>query len=816
MAAIERLRVVARVRPLLSAAVDGDEETKGIQVFEGDVLEVKSGARGQWGTKTFQLNRVLGEKTTQLDVFEEVLPLLQGSLAGFSCSLFAYGQSGSGKTFTMLGQDYWAHDELQSSAPATANEGVIPRSMQWLFRAVNRFKETEGVVAKLSVSYLEIYNERLVDLLSPSTQQQTLEIREYKSSGEMYVPGLTVVEVQSIQEIMEVLFTGAKARSLATTDLNEHSSRAHTIFQCHVELFHPSNKTMTRSKISLVDLAGSEKLKVHQCSNFSQDRVKELKSINKSLSALGACISALLESNRVHVPYRDSKLTRLLQDSLGGNTRTLMIVTLSPALHCYEETVSTLQFADRAMKVQISANPNRVLLTDEGTLGSSEELESCRDEITQLRGVVAYLMKKCDPAALRQLEGDEEVLTGVWAEATGAQNRQPLTKHRTPTANNEDDLFHKLIEDSACIRELEDASSSIGWLRQYHSWLLSDAQEAYEKVRSTCQSSGGTTIPLEEADKLHDRLCMMETSILVQAAELQRTKNLFVQTNSELQAKYNAAKQECRRLRKELAAGLDADGRARNSSSGSNSSSSSSSRGRNVGLRAETSSAADDGDPYLDADTDIDPDVDPEAGSSIFDIQADSALVGSRVSSLSAVYGFLSNRTSSVSSPTTPEAADGLRLLPAVPPAPATKMVTVAGTAPPRDAVGNRENAEGNYSSQGSRGRRIDSTDGAYGAYGPTGSSGSQRGSSTVTITAGEDRDNHTSDAPLLPPTSTSASAATPATAPSTLTSHPPSRKPLWRAISDQATGLTYYHNRRTKETTWEQPSDQEMRLYCE
>ena len=433
-------------------------------------------------------------------------------------------------------------------------EGMIPRAMRWLFDVLG---SDDAFATTVSVSYCEIHNERLMDLLGPS--KAPLEIRESGQHGDaIHVPGMTVVEVKKTEEVMEVLAVGSAQRSLAATDMNEHSSRSHTIFQCYVERIDAEHSNVvSMAKFSLVDLAGSEKFKIHRSSSFNAERVEELKAINKSLSCLGACIAALCEGKkRAHIPYRNSKLTRLLQDCLGGNTRTVMVVTLSPSAASYDETISTLQFADRAMKVQVTAKPNRVLLTDcaggrhddadDGGVAAAnqcraeEELAVCKQEIAHLRQMVQYLVEQAD----LPLSSPPASLTA-----------QPPTTATATTAGS-DGSFDHLVKRSATAREMEDAEASVAWLRQYHSWLLSDAQTQYEEVKSR---SGGDVIPIAEADKLYDRICMMETSILVQAAELQRAKNLFAQTNAELQDKHKAAKRDVYRLQ-QLLAERDGDG----------------------------------------------------------------------------------------------------------------------------------------------------------------------------------------------------------------------------------------------------------------
>jgi kinesin family protein 3/17 len=275
--------------------------------------------------------------------------------------------------------------------------------MTWLLNTMNsQFSKKFSV----SVSYLELYNDiKIIDLLDkpatfPSTNNNSngnatptkqLEIRENRT-GEIIIPGLTRVPVSNSVEVLDVLWEGAKARSVAATDMNEHSSRSHTVFQVYLEINLP-NETR-RSKICLVDLAGSEKWKSHQLSQFSEARIKELTSINRSLSALGNCISALLKTGRAHIPYRDSKLTRLLQDSLGGNTRTIFVVTLSPSFSCSEETLSTLQFADRAMRVQVFASANKTNSLNYSAANVILMQEKYDKEIKRLKSLLSLILEK--------------------------------------------------------------------------------------------------------------------------------------------------------------------------------------------------------------------------------------------------------------------------------------------------------------------------------------------------------------------------------------------------------------------------------------
>lgn len=454
----DRIQVFGRIRPLTTTEIErGDaivatplEPSANIagdnrgDDSSGEATTIHLGAKSSTIlNKSYRLDGVIGPNHDQRQVFGKVIPLLESLVDGFNCSLFTYGQTGTGKTFTMLGYDYWNMTTMNKAQPLTSsvitddetNMGIIPRATIWIFnKLANLAISPENpdhrlLKASIVVSYIEIYNDKIVDLLNPnpadtygaqpdcdiagpfynsskanipsgttpSATTTPLEIRETKK-GEITVTGLTQIQVKSIAEVMEVLWVGAKTRAIAATDMNDYSSRSHTIFQIQLDMtFGNSNgnssspSTNKKAKLCLVDLAGSEKWKSHQLATFSQDRIKEFTFINKSLSALGNCISALLKSSRAHIPYRDSKLTRLLQDSLGGNTKTIFIVTISPSSAHLDESVSTLQFADRAMRVRIQATINK----EESLLNKARLVERYQEDVIKLKRVIGVLLERC-------------------------------------------------------------------------------------------------------------------------------------------------------------------------------------------------------------------------------------------------------------------------------------------------------------------------------------------------------------------------------------------------------------------------------------
>lgn len=240
-------------------------------------------------------------------------------------------------------------------------QGIIPKAFNHIFGCIDSAEDGKKFLVRCS--YLEIYNESILDLLGNTIKK--LDIKEDKDKG-IYVKGLTSVIVKSIPEIEKTMLAGSKNRKVGETSMNKDSSRSHTIFTIYIETaedMDDGNQRFKAGKLNLVDLAGSER---QSKTNATGDRLKEAQKINLSLSALGNVISALVDGRSTHIPYRDSKLTRLLQDSLGGNTKTVMIAALSPADYNYDETLSTLRYASRAKNIKnkptINEDPKDALL----------------------------------------------------------------------------------------------------------------------------------------------------------------------------------------------------------------------------------------------------------------------------------------------------------------------------------------------------------------------------------------------------------------------------------------------------------------------
>lgn len=330
---VDNVRVAVRIRPLVPSERDRGCQEAVERVGDSSQVIVNR-------SDTFTFNYVFDTRDTQEYIYEVIVTgLLDKFFSGFNATILAYGQTGSGKTHTMGTAFGGELDE---------NAGVIPRIMRDIFERIKNLANECDFVVKCS--FMELYQEQLYDLLSDQPREQAVvEMRENRNG--VIMPGLTEMLVSSAGETTDCLLRGSSGRAVAATAMNEQSSRSHAIFTITVEATKKDEmRTVTTSKFHLVDLAGSERSKKTQATG---DRFKEGVKINQGLLALGNVISALGSGQGSgFVRYRDSKLTRLLQDSLGGNSITLMIACVSPADYNVAETLSTLRYADRARKIK--------------------------------------------------------------------------------------------------------------------------------------------------------------------------------------------------------------------------------------------------------------------------------------------------------------------------------------------------------------------------------------------------------------------------------------------------------------------------------
>ncbi len=389
----DNLRVAIRVRPPLPreteegipfrsiAIVSPDHKSISLAEYLGAELDELARQR-EWIEKPqlFQLHRftfdsIFDLDSSQIDVYNITAKQAVNSvLEGYNSTIFCYGQTGTGKTYTMEGFTYNSQAEQR---------GIIQRTIEDIFTYIEQ-TSNENTKFIIRASYLQIYNESISDLLKP--EKKNLQIREDKKKG-IYVDLLSEWAVRTPVDLYALLKRGGSYRTTAATLMNDVSSRSHAVFVITVEQMTTENikgQTHTQikvGKLNLVDLAGSERIRI---TGATGQQLEESKKINKSLSCLGNVINALTDQKgRIHVPYRDSKLTRLLEDSLGGNCKTTMLAMISPAHESFSESLSTLHFAQRAKKIKnrpvINEDLNNRALIRQYEL----ELRNLRNELEQ-------------------------------------------------------------------------------------------------------------------------------------------------------------------------------------------------------------------------------------------------------------------------------------------------------------------------------------------------------------------------------------------------------------------------------------------------
>uniref|UniRef100_A0A663DZG1 Kinesin-like protein n=1 Tax=Aquila chrysaetos chrysaetos TaxID=223781 RepID=A0A663DZG1_AQUCH len=377
----KNIQVVVRCRPFNAserkassyAVVDCDQARKEVSVRTGGVADKTS-------RKTYTFDMVFGAQAKQIDVYRSVVcPILDEVIMGYNCTVFAYGQTGTGKTFTMEGErspneEYtWEEDPLA---------GIIPRTLHQIFEKLSE----NGTEFSVKVSLLEIYNEELFDLLNPTPDvgEKLQMFDDPRNKRGVIIKGLEEITVHNKNEVYQILERGAAKRTTAATYMNAYSSRSHSVFSITVHMKETTvdgEELVKIGKLNLVDLAGSENI---GRSGAVDRRAREAGNINQSLLTLGRVITALVE-RAPHIPYRESKLTRILQDSLGGRTKTSIIATVSPASMNLEETLSTLEYAHRAKNIMNKPEVNQKLTKKALIKEYTEEIERLKRDLAAAR-----------------------------------------------------------------------------------------------------------------------------------------------------------------------------------------------------------------------------------------------------------------------------------------------------------------------------------------------------------------------------------------------------------------------------------------------
>ncbi|KAK6947127.1 Calponin homology domain [Dillenia turbinata] len=420
------IRVYCRVRPFLSGGSD-KQSTVDYIGENGNIMIVNPKKQGKEARRVFSFNRVFGTNVTQQQIYADTQPLIRSVLDGFNACIFAYGQTGSGKTYTMSGPDLTLEETW----------GVNYRALHDLFQISKA--RMDVIEYEIGVQMIEIYNEQVRDLLIMD------DIRNHSQLNGLNVPDASLVPVQCTQDVLELMKIGQKNRAVGATALNERSSRSHSVLTVHVHGKELVSGSILRGCLHLVDLAGSERV---DKSEAVGERLKEAQHINRSLSALGDVIAALSQKS-THIPYRNSKLTQVLQDSLGGQAKTLMFVHINPEVNALGETISTLKFAERVASIDLGAARSNK---------ETGEIRDLKDEISNLK------------LALEKKEAELERVKGCNSrsivELQKPRNVSPLPMPRSGTgANMKPESFQRPADGP---RILEGRSCSSGKQRRWH------------------------------------------------------------------------------------------------------------------------------------------------------------------------------------------------------------------------------------------------------------------------------------------------------------------------------------------------------------
>ncbi len=442
----ESVKVAVRCRPMSSkestdgyhSIVDVDKRYSSITLKGTDSTNSSSlSSTSTTSTSTtsssqhkFTFDYVYEQGTNQKTIFTETaMPIVDSALQGYNGTIFAYGQTGTGKTHTMEGV---VGNELL--------EGIMPNSFRYIYERISAMAQDTEVLVK--ASFLEIYLDEIYDLLHYQEKRKKMELRKDGDKG-IYVKDLTSITAKCPEDLLKILIEGQKQRKVGATAMNQGSSRSHSIFTIVAETSTIDEQTgatkYRQGKLHFVDLAGSER---QSKSNAEGDRMEEAKHINLSLSALGNVIKALTSPTKQHVPFRDSKLTRLLEDSLGGNTKTIMIANIGPANYNTQETLSTLRYADRAKKIQnkprINEDPKDI------------QLREMQDEITLLRAKFIARQQNIDYESLTY---EQRIELGSTTNTITSSLSSSSLQMFTDTCN---DIKNKIQDSDEKIKNIQD------------------------------------------------------------------------------------------------------------------------------------------------------------------------------------------------------------------------------------------------------------------------------------------------------------------------------------------------------------------------
>uniref|UniRef100_A0A8C3VAM2 Kinesin-like protein n=1 Tax=Catharus ustulatus TaxID=91951 RepID=A0A8C3VAM2_CATUS len=519
----DNVKVVVRCRPLNDREkATGYKMAVNVDEMRGTITVHKTDSSNE-PPKTFTFDTVFGPESKQLDVYNlTARPIIDSVLEGYNGTIFAYGQTGTGKTFTMEGVR--AVPELR---------GIIPNSFAHIFGHIAKAEGDTRFLVR--VSYLEIYNEEVRDLLGKD-QTQRLEVKERPDVG-VYIKDLSAYVVNNADDMDRIMTLGHKNRSVGATNMNEHSSRSHAIFTITIECSEKGvdgNMHVRMGKLHLVDLAGSER---QTKTGATGQRLKEATKINLSLSTLGNVISALVDGKSTHVPYRNSKLTRLLQDSLGGNSKTMMCANIGPADYNYDETISTLRYANRAKniknKARINEDPKDAMLRQ-----FQKEIEELKKKLEEGETLLPPGAALCMMLVL--FEWELSFSSSSSSDSTCSVIEKPLDKSFTSKKKVSPD---KMVEMQAKIEEERKALET----------KLDMEEEERNKARAELEKREKDLLKAQqEHQSLLEKLSALEKKVIVGGVDLlakaEEQEKLLEESNMELEERRKRAEQ----LRKEL------------------------------------------------------------------------------------------------------------------------------------------------------------------------------------------------------------------------------------------------------------------------
>ncbi|KAH0785671.1 Kinesin motor domain containing protein [Histomonas meleagridis] len=484
MSSREAVKVAVRLRPMNSKEI-----AKGYkQDLRIDQKNASAYITNPQGTEVqFTYDFAFPDNCSQEDIYEiTAAPIVNSVLEGYNGTIFAYGQTGTGKTFTMEGDT------------KGKNRGIEFRAFEHIFDYMTANSDSHKF--SITATYVELYNEQVRDLLVPADKVSNLTIHEDPAAGSFYIKGVSSRNIQTMDDLLNLQAEGSKHRTTRATNMNEDSSRSHAILSIVIETLTQieGGQHVRKARLNLVDLAGSER--AYKTGAEGQG-LKEGASINYALMILGNCISALTTRGHHHIPYRDSSLTKLLRDSLGGNAKTLMIATLGPADYNFSESLSTLRYAERAKKIEnkpkVNMDPKDALL-----MKYQEELQMLQEQ----------LKNGGNGGAINRAPTEEEIKE-MEKKLEAQRNQLAQASH---LAQEERDALQKKLDERKKKIELEKAKQSkfLGRLQELNKFLVGGSQKLMEQTKKN----------EEEINAIKEKLKKREERALQMEKELQEKK----------------------------------------------------------------------------------------------------------------------------------------------------------------------------------------------------------------------------------------------------------------------------------------------------